>query len=60
MKEIDKNCKIIISSGFSKSEHLTKLKESGLLGFIRKPFRESEISKLIDKVLKTNNIEYEG
>lgn len=53
MKEIDKNCKIIISSGFSKSEHLIKLKESGLSGFIRKPFRESEISKLIDKVLKS-------
>ena len=51
MKEIDPNCKIIISSGFTKDDNLKKLKEDGLLGFIQKPFKEYEMSKLISKLI---------
>ncbi|MDA3811485.1 MAG: response regulator [Spirochaetaceae bacterium] len=51
LREIDKNCKVIISSGFTKDENLDELKKSGLAGFIQKPFRDYELSKLIAKVL---------
>ena len=56
MREIDENCKIIISSGFSKDKDLNELKKKGLNGFIRKPYRKFELSQLIAEVLsiKTN------
>jgi len=52
MKEIDKNCKVIISSGFTKDENLHELKEAGLAGFIQKPFMDYELSKLLDEVME--------
>jgi PAS domain S-box-containing protein len=51
MREIDKNCKVILSSGFINEEDLNELKESGLSGFIQKPFRKNEFSKLLSEVL---------
>jgi len=51
MKEIDPNCKIIISSGFTKDENLKELKKDGLLGFIQKPFRDYELSKLLTEIM---------
>jgi len=51
LKEINENCKILLSSGFTKEEEINDLKENGLSGFIRKPFRVSELSKLLEKVL---------
>jgi PAS domain S-box-containing protein len=53
LKEIDKNCKIIISSGFTKDENLKELKKEGLAGFIDKPFRAIELNKLITSILPT-------
>jgi len=55
MKEIDENCKVIISSGFTKDENLNELKKAGLLGFIQKPFRDYELSKLIAKVMNNES-----
>lgn len=52
MREIDKNCQVIISSGFSKDESLDELKNLGLAGFIRKPYRDYELSRLVAEVLK--------
>ena len=52
MKEIDKNCKVIIASGFTKNENLDGLRKLGLAGFIHKPFRDFELSKLLAEVLK--------
>ncbi len=51
MKKIDKNCKVIISSGFTKNEDLNEMRKSGLEGFISKPFNDYELSHLIAKVL---------
>jgi PAS domain S-box-containing protein len=51
MREIDKNCKVIISSGFIKEENLNELKKAGLAGFIQKPFRKYELSRLLSEVL---------
>ncbi len=53
MKKIDKNCRVMISSGFSKSEYIDELKKAGLSGFIRKPFRNFELSQLIANILLT-------
>ena len=53
MKGIDKNCKVIISSGFTKDESLDELKQLGLAGFIHKPFRFLELSQLLAKILRS-------
>ena len=52
LKAIDNNCKVIISSGFSKKEHLVELAQKGLTGFINKPFSVAELSRLLTKSLK--------
>jgi len=51
MKKFDNNCKIIIVSGFSKDEHLKELDKKGLSGFLKKPFRDYELSQLLFDVL---------
>ncbi|MCP4154827.1 MAG: response regulator, partial [bacterium] len=53
MRKVDKNCKVVISSGFGKNKNLEELKKSGITGFIRKPYSDYELSKLLAKVLKT-------
>ncbi len=55
MKEIQDSCKVIISSGFSKAIDIDTLTKEGLAGFISKPFKASELSLLIDKVLRQGN-----
>jgi PAS domain S-box-containing protein len=50
MKEIDENCQVIISSGYTKDENIEELLQSGLAGFIAKPYTISEISQLLDKI----------
>ena len=47
IKEIDSLCRVIIASGFTKDENLVDLKKAGLLGFIHKPYKISELSKII-------------
>lgn len=51
MRKIDSNCKVIISSGFSKSKDIDTLKKNGLAGFIQKPYRNTRLSQLLSKVL---------
>ncbi|MGL1934315.1 MAG: response regulator [Fibrobacterales bacterium] len=46
---------VIISSGFVKDERITPLVEQGLNGFIRKPFRDYELSELVSSILENNN-----
>ncbi|MGL1890683.1 MAG: PAS domain-containing protein [Spirochaetaceae bacterium] len=53
MKMIDENCKVIISSGYTKDENINDLRKMGLAGFIKKPFMDYEINKLIKKILKS-------
>lgn len=52
MKEIDKNCKVIITSGYTQDENIDSLTKNGLAGFINKPYKISEISRLLKDVLK--------
>jgi len=50
-RKIDKNCKVVIASGFTKDENLDELKTAGLNGFIKKPFTNAELSQLIGKII---------
>ncbi len=56
MKKIDVNCRIIISSGFTKEENLDSLRDNGLNGFIHKPFKDVELSKLLIDVLEGGSL----
>jgi len=51
MKEIDNNCKVIITSGYTKDEQINALDISG---FIHKPYSESKLGQIISQVLKSN------
>ncbi len=50
MKEINPNCKVIISSGFTRDESMVDLLQNGLSGFIKKPYSINELSKLLNDV----------
>lgn len=52
IKEIDPAIKVIMASGFCRDEDLQKLKALGLGGFIQKPYGVSDLSHLLEKVLK--------
>lgn len=54
LRELNSDVKIIISSGFSKDGDIDDLKEKGLCGFIRKPYRLSELSHILAQNLKTD------
>ena len=51
LKEIDSSCKVLISSGYTKDENINDLKKLGLVGFIHKPYRISELSQLLNEHL---------
>ncbi len=54
MKAIDSHCRVIISSGFTKDENLREMKESGLSGFIQKPFKRNELQRLLSNTLNSH------
>jgi len=51
LKKINKNCKIIISTGFCDNEELDELRELGLEGVLYKPFQINELCKQLDIAL---------
>ncbi|MBI9102738.1 MAG: response regulator [Spirochaetales bacterium] len=51
IKEIDENCKVIITSGYTDNENISKLINSGLAGFINKPYRIYELRQLLKDIL---------
>ena len=51
MKEIDKNCKVIIASGYTYNEKIESLQKQGLAGFINKPYILSELSQLLNDTM---------
>jgi PAS domain S-box-containing protein len=51
LKEVDRQCKVVLSSGYMKQEDLDFLKRSGLDGFIRKPYTKSELRKVLFNIL---------
>ena len=53
LREIDENCKIVISSGYTKNESIDEMMSSGLSGFIKKPYKISELSGILKLILNT-------
>ncbi len=51
MKEIDDQCRVVLSSGFTKYESLKELKKMGLSGFIQKPYTMKELLKLMSELM---------
>ncbi|MBN2656541.1 MAG: cache domain-containing protein [Spirochaetales bacterium] len=55
IREIRGNCPVIMISGYSRSDDLNKLKESGVSAIIRKPFEHSLLRKEINLALSRNS-----
>jgi DNA-binding NarL/FixJ family response regulator len=53
LREIDSQCKIIVSSGYTDNEDIDKLNSNGLSGFIQKPYTVQVLSRIINKVLQS-------
>jgi two-component system sensor histidine kinase/response regulator len=51
LKEIDSRCPIIITSAYTDKVNMKELYDSGLSGFIQKPFTISHLSELLRKIL---------
>lgn len=51
MQEIDPTAVIIISSGFTRDADLANLKDKGLAGFVRKPYRFYDLSKIVSDAI---------
>ncbi len=50
MRDIDSSCKVVMSSGFTKDENLQDMKNDGLAGFIRKPYRDYDLSRILNDI----------
>ncbi|PKL16110.1 MAG: hypothetical protein CVV49_17950 [Spirochaetae bacterium HGW-Spirochaetae-5] len=53
LKDIKPDIKIIVSSGFNNEETNGRISNLGISGFIQKPFRMDELSRLIHSLLRT-------
>jgi CheY-like chemotaxis protein len=51
LRELDPEVKVLLASGFTKVEDLDALMREGLAGFIHKPFRSVELSRVIARLL---------
>jgi len=54
MKEINPGIKAILSSGFSLDGESQLMMSEGVKGFIHKPYRKSELLKMIKEVIGEN------
>lgn len=50
LREIDPTVTVVVSSGFSKDSELSELRAQGVAGFLRKPYRLSELSQVLAEV----------
>jgi PAS domain S-box-containing protein len=51
-RSIEPDIPVILSSGFSREEYVIDMLKNGLAGYVRKPFRLTELSQLVAKVIK--------
>lgn len=52
MKEIDPEVKVVLATGFSRDGRVQELLNSGVMGFLQKPFRLKELAEMLDSILK--------
>lgn len=53
LQKANPTVKVILSSGFSKEEDVLEMKEKGLRKFVRKPFRSSTLSQVVNEVISS-------
>jgi nitrogen-specific signal transduction histidine kinase/ActR/RegA family two-component response regulator len=51
LRELDSDARVLISSGFTRDAGIGDLRDEGLLGFIKKPYRRSELSQVLSEIL---------
>jgi CheY-like chemotaxis protein len=52
MRELDPNVKVILASGYTRGEDVGDLIALGLAGFLRKPFRSSDLAKMLARAVR--------
>jgi DNA-binding NarL/FixJ family response regulator len=52
LKKISPDVRILIASGFAEEDELEYLKNQGIRGFIKKPFRGNELSRAVYDALR--------
>lgn len=50
-REIDSNARVILSSGFTKSSSIDKLQRDGVFAFIKKPYKQKELLKMVQQAM---------
>jgi len=53
LREINPDIKIVLTSGFTLENDLNDIKEAGLSGFVRKPYRSTALSQIVYDILKS-------
>ncbi len=51
LKEIDSDVRVVLASGFTRDEDVEGMKKAGLCGYIRKPYKSTDLSKIIQSIL---------
>ncbi len=51
LRKINPGIRIVLSSGFSREEDLKQMREQGLCGYIRKPYRSVALSQIVHKAM---------
>lgn len=51
IRKIKKNAKVLLLSGFSRDEDMEELQRNGAVGFLQKPYKRVELSRVIADVL---------
>lgn len=54
MRKIDPSVRVLLSSGFTRVDDLNDLRAAGLMGFIRKPYYSSALSRVVAAALNTD------
>jgi len=57
LRALKPDVRVVLSSGFSRQEELHSLLASGVSGFIRKPYRALELSRVIHQALERESSE---
>jgi PAS domain S-box-containing protein len=56
LKEIQSDIPVILMSGLSEENDIREMNDTGLAGFVHKPFKWSDLSKLINDVLHKKDV----
>ncbi|MDD5710002.1 MAG: response regulator [Candidatus Marinimicrobia bacterium] len=51
LREIDPGVAVLISSGFANNEQTNALRDLGVKAYLKKPYRQSDLQKMIKKIL---------